>query len=601
MMAGHGLMWSNIYQPDKPTVKQRVDWRRLGALFAPYWRQQAMVLACIVAVAALGLVPGFVTAHIIDSAIPHRSLRELGIDVAIIMASALVSAGVGVLQGYLNSVVGEGIMRDIRTSLVAHLHRMPIPFFTGTKTGEIMNRVSNDVDNVDNVVTGTLTSIVTNVVLIGTTLIAMFLWNWRLALLSIAIVPLMVFPLGPVGRRMYQIRKNTREKRDEIESITQETLSISGITLIKSFAREAYERARFYKVGTRLMQLEIDLAMVGRWFLASVTAMVVVGPALVWFGGGWLAISSTLKVGVIVAFVSFIQGRLYGPAATLAGIQVQIVSALAVFERIFDYLDMTPEQYEPPSAIALPAVTGDIRFDDVTFAYEGTREVLRGVSFHVRPGEVAAFVGPSGAGKTTITQLVPRFYDPQGGHVLVDGHDLRTVTLESLRRDIGIVTQETYLFHDTVASNLRYGKPDATDAELEAAARAGNIADFIAAMPMQYETVVGERGHKLSGGERQRLAIARVLLKDPRILILDEATSSLDSENEAAIQRALETVMRGRTSLVIAHRLSTVLSADVIFVVDEGRIVEQGRHATLLARGGLYSRLYRTQFSNLTA
>ncbi len=601
MMSGHGLMWSNIYQPEKPHVKRRVDWKRIGALFAPYWRQQATVLLCIVAVAALGLVPGFVTAHIIDSAIPHRSLRELGIDVAIILASALISAGIGVLQGFLNSVVGEGIMRDIRTSLVEHLHRMPLSFFTGTKTGEIMNRVSNDVDNIDNVVTGTLTSIVTNVVLIGTTLIAMFLWDWRLALLSVAIVPLMVFPLGPVGRRMYQIRKKTREKRDEIESITQETLSISGITLIKSFAREAYERARFYKVGTRLMQLEIDLAMVGRWFIASVTAMVVVGPALVWFGGGWLAISSSLKVGVIVAFVSFIQGRLYGPAASLAGIQVQIVSALAVFERIFDYLEMKPEQYEPAGAIALPSVAGDIRFEGVTFAYEGTRDVLRGISFHVRPGEVAAFVGPSGAGKTTITQLVPRFYDPQGGRVLVDDHDLRTLTLESLRRDIGIVTQETYLFHDTVGNNLRYGKPGATDAELEAAARAANIADFITSLPDGYETVVGERGHKLSGGERQRLAIARVLLKDPRILILDEATSSLDYENEAAIQRALETVMRGRTSLVIAHRLSTVLTADVIFVVDEGRIVEQGRHATLLARGGLYSRLYRTQFSNLSA
>jgi ATP-binding cassette subfamily B protein len=513
----------------------------------------------------------------------------------------LLAAGVGVVQGYLNSVVGEGIMRDIRTNLVAHLHRMPLHFFTGTKTGEIMNRVSNDVDNVDNVVTGTLTSIVTNFVLIATTVVAMFVWNWRLALLSIIIVPLMVFPLGPVGRRMYQIRKRTREKRDEIESITQETLSISGITLIKSFAREAYERARFYRVGTNLMQLEINLAMVGRWFLASVTAMVVVGPAVVWFGGGWMAIAAGLQVGVIVAFVSFIQGRLYGPAAALAGIQVQIVSALAVFERIFDYLDMTPEEYDPPGAIALPGVSGSIRFEDVAFGYDPSREVLRGISFEVRPGEVAAFVGPSGAGKTTITGLVPRFYDPQQGRVLVDGHDVRTVTLESLRRDIGIVTQETYLFHDTIGNNLRYGKPDATDAELEVAARAANIADFIAALPQGYDTVVGERGHKLSGGERQRLAIARVLLKDPRILILDEATSSLDYENEAAIQKALEVVMRGRTSLVIAHRLSTVLAADVIFVVDEGRIVESGRHATLLARSGLYSRLYHTQFKDLTA
>ena len=601
MMAGHGLMWSNIYQPEKPKVKRRVEWKRLGALFAPYWPQQATVLLCIVIVSALGLVPGFVTAHIIDVAIPQRSLRLLAVDVGIILVSALLSAAIGVLQGYLNSVVGEGIMRDIRTSLVAHLHRMPLQFFTGTKTGEIMNRVSNDVDNVDNVVTGTLTSIITNVVLIATTLIAMFVWDWRLALLSIAVVPLMVLPLGPVGRRMYEIRKRTREKRDQIESITQETLSISGITLIKSFAREAYERARFYATGTRLMQLEIDLAMVGRWFIASVTAMVVVGPALIWLGGGWLAVSSTLKVGVIVAFVSFIQGRLYGPAAALAGIQVQVVSALAVFERIFDYLDMTPEEYDPPGATELPNVAGDIQFEDVHFSYGGERDVLHGVSFHVRPGDVAAFVGPSGAGKTTITALVPRFYDPQGGRVLVDGHDLRTLTLESLRRDIGIVTQETYLFHDTIANNLRYGNPSATDAEIEAAARAANIADFIDRLPDRYETVVGERGHKLSGGERQRLAIARVLLKDPRILILDEATSSLDYENEAAIQKALEIVMRGRTSLVIAHRLSTVLSADVIFVVDDGRIVESGRHATLLARGGLYSRLYRTQFAGLSA
>ena len=285
MMSGHGLMWSAMYRPDKPEIHRRIDWKRMGRLFAPYWTQQSMVLACIVVASLLGLVPGFMTARIIDVAIPRRNLAELGIDVGAILASALFAALIGVVQGYLNSFVGEGIMRDIRTQLVAHLHRMPLSFFTSTKTGEIMNRVSNDVDNIDNVVTGTLTSIVTNVVVIGSTLIAMFVWNWRLALLSVVIVPLMILPLGPVGRRMYDVRKKTREKRDQIESITQETLSISGITLIKSFAREAYERSRFYDVGSRLMQLEVDLAMVGRWFLASVTAMIVVGPALVWFGG----------------------------------------------------------------------------------------------------------------------------------------------------------------------------------------------------------------------------------------------------------------------------------------------------------------------------
>jgi ATP-binding cassette, subfamily B, bacterial len=589
-------MWSGSYGSEKPRVRKRVDWRRIGVLFAPYWAQQSLVLACIFVASLLGLAPGFMTAQIIDRAIPHRDFRELAVDVGLIVAAALLSAVIGVVQGYLNSVVGEGIMRDIRTRLVSHLHRMPLPFFTGTKTGEIMNRVSNDVDNIDGVVTGTLTSIITNIVMIATTVVAMFLWNWKLALLSVVIVPLMILPLSPVGRRMYAIRKKTREKRDEIESITQETLSVSGITLIKSFAREAFERSRFYDVGTKLMRLEIDLAMVGRWFLASITALVIVGPALLWLGGGWLAITGALQVGVIVAFVQFIQGRLYGPAAALAGIQVQIVSALAVFERIFDYLDMTPEPYDPPGAVALTDVQGDIQFDHVTFSYDERRPALEDVSFHVEHGQVAAFVGPSGAGKTTITQLVPRFYDPQSGSVRVDGHDVRSLTLESLRRNIGIVTQETYLFHDTIESNLRYAKPDATVEELNAAARAANIHAFIESLPDGYATIVGERGHKLSGGERQRLAIARVLLKNPCILILDEATSSLDSQNEAAIQAALDQVMRGRTSLVIAHRLSTILSADVIFVVENGRIVESGTHAVLLARNAAYSRLYRTQF-----
>ncbi len=596
MIGGHGLMWSSMYRPDKPQAPRRVDWRRIGVLFRPYWRQEIVVLAAIVLAAVLGLIPGYMTARIVDSAIPHRDAHQLVADVLLIVAAASAAALIGVGQGYLNSIVGEGIMRDIRTRLVAHLHKMPLAFFTNTKTGEIMNRVSSDVDNIDNVVTGTLTTILTNVVVIVTTVVAMFLWDWRLALVSIAVVPLMILPLSPVGRRMYEIRKLTRQKRDEIESITQETLSISGITLIKSFVREKYERSRFYKAGTDLMRLEIGLAMVGRWFLASIGAMVIVGPAIVWFGGGWLAIAGSLKIGVIFAFITYIQGRLYGPAAALAGIQVQIVSALAVFERIFDYLDLETEEYARPDSVALPSLRGDVCFEDVTFSYGAGRDTLAGVSLHVAPGQIAAFVGPSGAGKTTITQLVPRFYDPQRGRVLIDGRDVRSVTLESLRRDIGIVTQETYLFHDTIANNLRYAKPEATDDELRDAARAANIDDFIAKLPDGYATVVGERGHKLSGGERQRLAIARVLLKNPHVLILDEATSSLDSHNEAAIQAALEHVMRGRTSMVVAHRLSTIRSADVIFVVESGKIVESGTHETLLARNGAYARLYQKQF-----
>ena len=586
------LMWSTMFNPDKPKGRNPVDWRRLGVLFKPYWRQEAAVLVCILAAAGLGLAPALLTKHLIDVSLARHDVRALWIDVGGMVAAAVVAALLGVYQGFLNSLVGEGIMRDIRTKLVSHLHGMPITFFTNTKTGEIMNRVSSDVDNVDNVVTGTLVQIVTNVATIATTIVTMFVLDWKLSLLALAVVPLMIVPLSPVGRRMYVVRKATREKRDEIESLTQETLSLSGITLIKSFVRERFEAKRFYDVSTGLMDLEIRLAMVGRWFIASISAMVIVGPAIVWLGGGYLTIFYGLTVGTIVAFVALL-GRLYGPASTLAGIQVQIVSALAVFERIFEYLDMEPE---PSGDLDLPQVAGGIVFENVHFSYTPERTVLNGVDLEIRPGQVAAFVGPSGAGKTTITQLVPRFYDPQQGRVLVDGLDVKTVKLDSLRSHIGIVTQETYLFHDTILANLRYAREDATPAQIDEAVRAANLAEFVASLPAGYQTVVGERGHKLSGGERQRLAIARVLLKDPRILILDEATSALDSENEALIQAAFDEAMHGRTSLVIAHRLSTILAADVIFVVDRGLIVERGTHAELLGRNGTYARLYRTQF-----
>ena len=586
------LMWSTMFNPEKPKVRKPVDWRRLGVLFKPYWRQEAAVLVCILAAAGLGLAPALLTKHLIDVSLARHDVRALWIDVGGMVAAAVVAALLGVYQGFLNSLVGEGIMRDIRTKLVSHLHGMPITFFTNTKTGEIMNRVSSDVDNVDNVVTGTLVQIVTNVATIATTIVTMFVLDWKLSLLALAVVPLMIVPLSPVGRRMYVVRKATREKRDEIESLTQETLSLSGITLIKSFVRERFEAKRFYDVSTGLMDLEIRLAMVGRWFIASISAMVIVGPAIVWLGGGYLTIFYGLTVGTIVAFVALL-GRLYGPASTLAGIQVQIVSALAVFERIFEYLDMEPE---PSGDLDLPQVAGGIVFENVHFSYTPERTVLNGVDLEIRPGQVAAFVGPSGAGKTTITQLVPRFYDPQEGRVLVDGLDVKTVKLDSLRSHIGIVTQETYLFHDTILANLRYAREDATPAQIDEAVRAANLAEFVASLPAGYQTVVGERGHKLSGGERQRLALARVLLKDPRILILDEATSALDSENEALIQAAFDEAMHGRTSLVIAHRLSTILAADVIFVVDRGLIVERGTHAELLGRNGTYARLYRTQF-----
>jgi ATP-binding cassette, subfamily B, bacterial len=597
------IMWSSMFNPEKPTIQRKPAWRRIGALFFPYRRHAFLTLICIILVALLGLGPPLFTKNLIDDALARHDAHALWLNVSGMILSSLLAGFISVYQGYSNSVIGEGIMRDLRTRLVSHLHHMPLSFFTSTKTGEIMNRVSSDVDAVDGVVTGTLVNIVTNLITMLTTCAVMFTLDWRLSLLASAVVPLMILPLAPVGKRMYLVRRATRQKRDEIESITQETLSISGITLIKSFVREEFEARRFFATACDLMKLEIRLAMVGRWFIAAIGALVVIGPAIVWLGGGYLTLRASISIGTVVSLVQLLT-RLYTPASTLVGIQVQIVGALAVFERIFDYLDMPPEgsSQAPAAPPAAPpaAARGEVRFENVHFAYTPERTALNGVTFSIAPGQVAAFVGPSGAGKTTIAQLTTRFYDPQEGCIRIDGTDVRKIDLQTLRSHIGMVTQETYLFHDTIANNLRYGRTDATQAEIEAVARAANIHTFISSLSEGYDTIVGERGHKLSGGERQRLAIARVLLKNPRILILDEATSSLDSTNEALIQEALVPLLRGRTSLVIAHRLSTIVSADIIFVIENGRIAESGSHTQLLAENQSYAKLYWTQYREET-
>jgi ATP-binding cassette subfamily B protein len=585
-------------------TRAKLQWRRVGSLFAPYVLPEAGALGCMLVSCVLGLAPPLLTARIIDSAIPHRDVGELGRDIGIMFAATLVAALASIGYSYLNSVVGEAIMRDLRTKLGAHLHRLPISFFVTTHSGEVLNRISNDVDGVNDVVTTTLTSVVTNVVGIATALGAMLYLNWRLTLLTIPIVLLMIAPIGPVGQRLYGVRKQSRETRDELESIMQETISLSGIVLMKSFVREGFERGRLHDAGTRLMRLQVNLKTTGQWFAVALGVLSVLGPAAVWFFGGRLAIAHQLDSGIIVAFVALIGTRLYAPAAALVGMQVALVSAAAIFERLFGYLDLAPETYAPAGAIELGQARGKIEFSGVSFTYEGAAGELDGVAprtlreldFTIEPGQIAAFVGPSGAGKSTIAHLVERFYVPQAGCVKIDDVDSACITLESLRRNIGIVSQETYLFHDTIAANLRYAKPAASDLELQQAARAANIHDFISRLPAGYQTVVGQRGHKLSGGERQRLAIARVLLQDPRIVILDEATSSLDALNEAEVQAAMAIAMKGRTTLVIAHRLATIVRADVIFVIDHGRVTESGTHDQLLARRGTYASLYNRQF-----
>lgn len=593
------LMWSKMFDPERPDVQKPVDWKRIGKLFLPYWKEEVQVLVCVFFVSVLGLLPPLVTVWLIDKAIPAKDFNLVLVLVGAMVASAVLSSLIGVYQGFLNAFVGEGIMRDMRVLMLSHMHRMPLDFFTSTKTGEIMNRVSNDVDSINGLVSGTLVSVVTNLMVMATTLVAIVILDWRLAILSVLLLPLMVIPMWPVGRKLFQTRTMTRQKRDEIHAIEQETLSVSGILLLKSFVREAYEKDRFFKLSTDLMHTEIKLAMVGRWFMALIAAMVVIGPSCIWLYGGWLCIYQNVTIGVVVSFIALL-ARLYAPAATLAGVQNQIISALAVFERIFDYLDMAVEGQSQDSkeTVDLDKVDGTVEYKSVSFSYPEREETLTDFSIKIKPGQVAALVGPSGAGKSTISMMVPRFYEPSEGAVLIDDIEINNVSLASLRKHIGIVTQETYLFHDTIMNNLKYAKADATDEEVFDATKAANIHQMISGLDNGYDTIVGERGHKLSGGERQRLAIARVLLKNPKILILDEATSSLDSKNEALIQEALVPLMKNRTSLVIAHRLSTVLNADIIFVIENGKLVDSGSHKVLLERKGLYAQLYEQQFLN---
>jgi ATP-binding cassette subfamily B protein len=593
--------------------------RRVARLFKPYRPQVALVLLSILVTGALGVAPAFLTKAIINRALLPHDLHLLWELVAFMITIPLVAGAIGVGQTYLTTVVGQRVMQDLRNRLYEHLQAMSLRFFTGARTGELQSRLQNDVGGVQNVVTNTVSSILSSVVTVLSTVAAMLLLSWQLTALSFAVVPIFVFLTWRVGRARRALSKETQESLAELSALTEETLSVSGVLLAKTFDRQRDAVERYREGNRRLAWLNVRQQMVGRSFFALVQTFFAASPALIYLVAGY----SHLSLGTIVAFTT-LQTRLLFPIGSLLQTAVEVQSSLALFERIFAYLDLEQDIVDAPGARELPKerVRGEVELDDVYFRYEepvqpaaleaqavevdgdgdGSRPVaprewtLEDVRMEIQPGQLAAIVGPSGAGKTTISYLVPRLYDVTRGAVRIDGIDVREIRLASLAEIVGMVTQETYLFHSSVRENLLYARPDATQAEVEAATRAAAIHDRIVELSEGYDTLVGERGYRMSGGEKQRLAIARVILKDPRILILDEATSALDTTSERLVQHALEPLMEGRTTIAIAHRLSTILAADVIFVIDRGRLVEQGTHEELLRRGGLYAQLYAQQF-----
>jgi len=500
-------------------------------------------------------------------------------------------------QTYLNTWIAEHIAFNIKNEMYRHLEAMSLGFFSSAKPGEITMRIDGDVDGVEDVFNSTVVNALSSICVLVTTTVALVAIDWRLALLGVVMIPLFVIPTRKVGKVRWDIAGKSQEKKAELNDIIQETMGISGSTLMKIFTTEAREEEKFRDVNGDVIDLQVKETLAGRWFIMTISIFSAIGPMLVYFLGGVLVArgQSPLTVGAIVTAATLLT-RLYGPVTQLSNVHVDVIRSFALFERIFEYLDMKPEVANRADAVDMSVEKGRVDFHDVRFSYAPSREVLHGISFTARPGEMTALVGPSGAGKTTIANLIPRLYDATGGVVEIDGQDVREVTLESLRRKIGFVMQEPYLFNATIRENLVYGSPDVTREEVEETCKTAYIHDFIMSLPNRYDTVVGNRGIKLSGGEKQRISIARVLLKNPKIIVMDEATSSLDSVSEHYIQKAMVTLLTGRTSIVIAHRLSTILNADQILVVQAGEIVDSGRHAELLAHSDLYRKLYETQF-----
>ena len=593
--------------------------RRIAASFRPYLPQITIVGLLILFTAGLGVVNPLLIRVIFDSALfPESGSPNLNLlwTIAGVMAGiTAVTSAIGIVQTYVTNQVGQKVMRDLRDRLYRHLQSLSLGFFTGTKTGEIQSRVTTDVGGVQNVVTSTITDIISNIVILISTVIAMSILSWQLTLVAVGIVPAFAFLTRIVGEKRRAVSAEVQKSTAEMTAITQETLSISGIMLSKLFGRQNLEIERFQWENQHLSDLVVRRQMTGQSFWAVMQTFFSISPVIIYVLAGYLISGigrDGISPGTIIAFTT-LQARLYFPIGTLLQLSVELQSSMALFERIFEYLDIKADIVDDPEAVGIQPerVAGAIKFDSVRVNYVSDNEeaqesaqtnesdphwALDGIDFEILPGQLAAFVGPSGAGKTTISYLIPRLYDANEGRVLIDGIDVRKIKLESLSRMIGYVSQENYLFHASIRNNLLYSKPDATQDEMEAAARGAYIHERILEFADGYDTVVGERGYRMSGGERQRLSIARVILHQPKLLILDEATSALDSASERYVQAALEPLMKGRTTVAIAHRLSTIMAADVIFAIDRGRIVERGTHSQLLSRGGLYAQLYDEQF-----
>lgn len=576
-------------RPADPTVR-KANVRRIVALFHPYRRRLAAVSAIIVLSAGIGVVSPFLLREVLDVAIPQERLGLLTALVAGMIAIPIVTGALGVWQTLLSNQVGQSVMHDLRTQVYRHLQRLSLAFFTRTRTGEVQSRIANDIGGIENVVTSTATSVLSNVTTVLATVIAMVLLDWRLAAFALALLPLFVWLTKRVGVQRKKVTAERQASLADVSSIVQESLSVSGILLGKTMGRTDDLAERFSAESARLAELEVRSRMTGRWMMAAIQTSFAVMPALVyWFAGYTIAQGSgTITIGTLVAFTT-LQARLFFPIGSLLNVQLDVQSSLALFDRIFEYLDQEIDIVEGTRTLEAPR--GEVRLEHVWFRYDDASWTLQDVSFTVPPGTKTALVGETGSGKTTCAYLVARLYDATRGTVSIDGVDVRELTFASLAATVGVVSQETYLFHATVRENLRFAKPDASDEELEEAARAAQIHELIATLPDGYETVVGERGYRFSGGEKQRIAIARTILRNPPVLVLDEATSSLDTQTERLVQEALERLAAGRTTIAIAHRLSTVRDADQIVVLDSGRVVELGTFDELVARGGRFAAL----------